>query len=157
MWRRRQRDGDVIAWCDRATCGDDAHDACLANQLSFRSAPEYCCSKTRLESVQLFARIAQAGEPDHGGLTDVKLGAGRQSQEVDTARRDVLADPAWMNLKPLRAQLFKELLVNEMDLPEIGLCWILCQTRAVLDRHPAMSISLDTQSSKQVDAGRNLL
>jgi hypothetical protein len=150
-------DDDSIARRDRATCDDDAHNTCLTNQLSLRRAPEYCRSKACLKLVELLTGIAQAGDSDYGGLTNLEFGAGRQSEEIDTACSDVLADIAWMNHKSLSAELFKELFVNEVYLSEVGLRWILRYTRAVFDSYSAMSISFDAEPCEQLDAWRDLL
>ncbi len=125
MWCRWELDGDFIAWPDSAARDDDAHNPRLANQLSLRSATKHCCSKARLKLVELFTRIAQPGDFDYCGVTNVKLGSGRQSQKVNIARSDVLADLPWVNAKPLSAEFFEELLMNEMHLPEVGLRWVL--------------------------------
>ena len=67
------------------------------------------------------------------------------------ARGDVLANLAGGHLEPLGKQFVKQLSVDEMDLPEIGLRGVLGDSGAMLHRDPAMRIAFDAEAREQLD------
>ena len=75
---------------DRAAGDNYSHDAGFADQsavlVPFQSRPH----QSRLNAVELGARVAQAGHFDDCHFPEMKARAGGQPEQIDTARGDVL-------------------------------------------------------------------
>ncbi len=81
---------DGVARTHLPTGKDDCHDACLADEVLVPIPVEHCSHEARLDTVELRAWVAQAGDLDHGAISDAQPGARRQPQQVDPARGEVL-------------------------------------------------------------------
>src|SRR5438045_9474011 len=91
MRLRRQLDPDLVAGPHLAAGNDDAHDAGLANQIAMLVPAERRRHQSRLDAVQLRTRVAQAGHLDDRRAAETQPRAGRQTEQIDALRRDVLA------------------------------------------------------------------
>lgn len=144
-------DAHCVTWPNLPTCDDDTHDARLADQTPIWSAMHESCHEPWLELIELFARIAQAREPEDDLFADLQLSAFRQSQEIDALGGDVLAQLARLDLEALSPELGEELAVDEMNLAQIGLRRVSGDARPVLDGDPAMGVTLDSESCDNRD------
>lgn len=130
----------------------DAHDSGLAHDVPRLVTADDLFQQPILEVVDLQAGIAEAGDFQDRGGADAQQCADRQSEQVDTARGDVLAEFAGRHLEPFFTDLGEELFMNEVDLAQIRLGGILRDTRTVLDRHTGVHVSLHTEPGEQSDA-----
>src|SRR5437868_8331188 len=78
--------------------------------------------------------------------------AGRQRQQINPRRGDVLAEFAWLYRKTRGAELAEQFGMNQMHLTQIGLHRMLADARAVLDALAHMGIAGDTQPRQQANA-----
>ncbi|MFN8536830.1 MAG: hypothetical protein U0232_05070 [Thermomicrobiales bacterium] len=67
------------------------------------------------------AGVAEAGDLDHRRVAQMEFCAGRQAEQIDAARGDVLAHLAGGQVEPARAQLVVQLGVDEVDLAQVRL------------------------------------
>ena len=114
LWR--QLDEDRVAGAHLAAGDDHAHDAGLANQVAVLVTVEGRSHQPALDAVQLGAGVAQTGHLDDRAVAETQPGAGRQSEQIDAARCDVLAHLAGHDGKARVPQLVVQFAVNQMDL-----------------------------------------
>ena len=143
MWRRRQFDPDRVARLDVAGGKYDAHDAGLANQITVLVAPQNRSHQTGAVVIQLSARVPEAGDFNDGRITNVKSRAPWQCEQIDATCRDVLSNRPRSHPKPSCIELIEQLLVDQVDLPQIWLGRILGNARTVLNSHSEVGITLD--------------
>jgi hypothetical protein len=84
MWIRRNADFDYIADPDFTTDQYHAHDAGLADQFATRIPVERRRHASRLESIELIARVSQPGYSNLRLPSDVQDSIGWQAQKIDT-------------------------------------------------------------------------
>ena len=84
-------DADPIAGTGFARGENDGHDPGLADEAALGVAVEDGLHEAGLEPVDLGTWIAQAGDLDDGAVAKMEPGAGREAEEVEAARGDVLA------------------------------------------------------------------
>jgi len=142
---------DRVSGVDVTAGDDDAHDSCLADEAAAIVAREGCRHQAGPDAVELDAWIPESRHLDHGVGAQAKPGPGRQPEQVDAARGDVLPHLAGRQRESGRTELVVELGVDQVDLAEIRRLGILPQPRAVLDGRTEMSIALDTQAAQQRD------
>ena len=99
MRSNRQLNNNVIARGYCAAGADDRHDASFTNKLTFLISIEHRAHEPCLERVELRTRVSQAGHLDDRVSTEPKVRAPWQPQEVDTLRRDILAEIAGSDRK----------------------------------------------------------
>jgi hypothetical protein len=83
MRLRRQLNPDRIAGSHLAAGDDDAHDTGLANQVAVLVPAEGRRHQSRLDAVQLGARVAQAGHLDDRRAAETQPRAGGQIEQSD--------------------------------------------------------------------------
>src|SRR5215472_18325465 len=115
---RRQLDTDGIAGADLAAGDDDAHNAGLAHQIAALVASQCRRHQSILNVVELAARVAQTGYLDDRRRAEMQLRAGRQPQQIDAARRDVLAHLPGRDGEAALPQLVVQLGMDQMDLAQ---------------------------------------
>ena len=77
---------------------------------------------------------------------------GRQAEQVDAPRGDVLPQVPGGYVKPLGAQQVEQLSVNKVCLPQVGLCGVGRDPRAVFDAYTRVGVSRYTQPGQQANA-----
>lgn len=107
MRQRRQFDSDRVVRLYHATCKNDGHDARLADQFAIGGAVQHSIQKPGLEILYLGAGVAQAGRFQNDFIADPDQRALGQTQQIDTARGDVLAKVGGRNIEPLSASSSK--------------------------------------------------
>src|SRR4029079_13986617 len=152
MRRCRQFDLDGVARRHVAAREHDAHDARLADKGAVRIAIEHGGHESLLKAIDLDARIAQPGDLDHGAGTDVQPRAGRQRQQVDAARGDVLAELAGRHAEACGAQLLEQFGVDEMNLTQVRAGRVARNPRAMLDGDAGVRVAFDAESGGEADA-----
>ena len=91
MWGRWQFDENRIAGPDLAASQDEGHDASLADERTVFISREHCGQQPWLEVVQLEAGGPQTGHFDDCRLSQSQARPGRESEQINAARDDVLA------------------------------------------------------------------
>src|ERR1700676_1888483 len=147
-----QLDTDRIARSNIALRYHDAHDSGLTDQIAVRVLVERRGHQTFLEIVELDTGIAQPGDFDNGACAEIRPRTGRQRQQIDAGRGDVLAELAGRNREALGAQLVEQFGMNQMYLAQIGQRRVLAHARAMLDGLAHVGIAGDTQSPEQTNA-----
>jgi hypothetical protein len=84
-------------------------------------------------------------------LANLEDRVSRQGQEVDASGKDILAKRPWANLKALRDEFLEQLLMDEMDLPEIWLGRVGTDPGSVLYGLAAMGISVNPETFQEPD------
>src|ERR1035438_1205380 len=78
--------------------------------------------------------------------------AGRQGQEIDARRGDVLPEIASLDHEALCPQFVEEFGVDQMHLAQIGLCRIFADARTMLDRLAHMRVAGDAEALQEAYA-----
>ncbi len=79
-------------------------------------------------------------------------GAGREPEEVETACRDVLAHLAGSYGKTPGSELFVQLGVDQVNLPEVGRGGVSCHAAAVAHGRTRVHVAFNAETGKQPDA-----
>ena len=116
----RCNDHDRVARCHPAAGDDDAHHPGEADEVAVAIAVEDRALEAILQAVELKARSAQAGEPYDGLWPEVQQGAGGQCQQIEAARRDVLAHASRLDREPVELKAVVQLCVDEVHLRRFG-------------------------------------
>ncbi len=148
----RKRDANRVTGPYVAARHDDTHDTSLADEPALRVTRQCRRHQAPLHPVQLSAGVAQAGHLDHGRFTQVQSGTGRQPEEIDATRGDVLAHLPCRHDETRGTQLVVQLSVEQVHLPQVGLARIPRHARAMLDRMPHVRVALDTQPGQKPNA-----
>ena len=151
MWGRGEFDPDRVAFGDFAAGEHDPHDPGLADEVAQGVARQGGGHEAGLEFVELAAGVAQPGHLDQRP-SETQTRAGREAEQIDAARRDILAHDAGCQTKPGGFELVVQFGVDQVDLAQIGHGRVLGDARAVLDRHPHMRVALDPEPSQEADA-----
>ena len=101
--------------------------------------------------IDLRARMSQTRDANDGATADMQLAVRGQTQQIDTARRDVLTQLARAHRKALLRQFLKQFFVHQVHLPQVGLRGVFCNPRTMLDRHTTVRIAFDTEPHEQAD------
>lgn len=144
--------GDGVAGPNIPANQNDSHDTRLADKVSLRVPVEHCGHQPRLKPIELNTRVAQPRHFHHSLPAEPEPRSSRQPEQVDPARRDVLAKGTRRHGEPLRTQLVVEFAVDEMHLPQVGLGGITRDPRTVLNRSPQVRVTLNTQTDQKSDA-----
>ena len=99
----------------------DAHDPGLAHHLAVAIASKNSVEQTRLESVDLSARVAQPGDLDNRLGPNAQLRAAGQCEQVQIPGGDVLAELTRLDVETLLTKLSEQLGVDEVHLSKVGL------------------------------------
>ena len=93
---------DAIPRHDPAACYHHAHDPGPAHHLAVAITTKNSVEQTRLESVDLNARVAQPGDLDNRLGPHAQLRAAGQSEQVQIPGGDVLAELTRLDVEALR-------------------------------------------------------
>ena len=107
--------------------------------------------QTLLNAVELCTWVAQTGDLDCCGVTESESGPGRQAEEIDATRRDVLAHLTRDDVETASLQFVEQLGMDQMDLPQVGLTWVAGNARAMFDRFALVSIVGNAETGDQDD------
>src|SRR5258706_11961002 len=105
MWWRRKFDSDRIARSHLSARHDDAHDPRAAHQIASFVAAERCGHEPGLDAVELRARVTQARYLDDCRVAETQPRPGREREQFEPSRGDVLAHLARSHAEPGAAQL----------------------------------------------------
>jgi hypothetical protein len=152
-----QPDRDRVIRMHHAADDHDAHDTRFPNDRPPRRAFKNRFDQALLKFLDLNARRAQAGDSNDGRFADLQQRAGRQSQQIQIARRDVFAEIAGADAKTLGVDLVEKFGLHQMDLAEIGPAGIFLGIVNMLNRDAAMRVPLDAEAFEQRDAGMGVL
>ena len=147
----RNLGADPVARADGASRQNDAHDARLAHQVAFVVGVENRLAQSLLDGVELRAGIAQAGQLEDGVVAQTQLRAHRQRQQVDAASGHVLAHHRRVDVEAPTAQLVVQFGVNQVNLAQVGLVWILAHPRSMFHASAAVGVALHAESFQQDD------
>src|SRR5215472_19190044 len=151
MRKGRQFDADPVALAHLAALYDDPHDAGFADEVAPFFAAERRGHQPRLYPVQLAARVAQPGHLDDRRAAEMEPGAGRQSEQINAAHRDILAHLPGRDAEAGFAQFVMQFGMNEVDLAQIRLARIAFDARAVLHARAGMRVAFDAEPREQPD------
>jgi hypothetical protein len=84
-------------------------------------------------------------------LTQPQPRSHRQPQQVDPARRHVLAHLAGPHLEAAPRELLVQLGVDQVDLAQVGLGGVAADPRAVLDGRAGVGVALHAEALDQDD------
>lgn len=135
----------------------DAHDTGPAYEGTVLVPGEYRAHQSRLEAVELSARVAEPCEGDQRRFAEQQQRAGRKRQEVDPSGGDVLAHVARADGEASLAELVLELAGDQVYLPEVGLPGIDGHARTMLHGRSAMSVTSDAEPGDQLHLGHRSL
>ena len=138
-------------WPDHAAAQYDRHHAGLADQPAGRVPVQDGLHQARLEAVELQARVPQPGHLHHGLRAEHQPRPGRQAEQVDSARRDVLPHVPGGDPVPQKIQLVVQLGMDQVDLAQVRGRWVTGYPRPVLDRAPGVHVSLDADAGDESD------
>jgi len=144
----RQLHPDRVAGPHLAAGDDDAHDARFTNQVAALVPAECGGHQTCLNAVQLGTRIAQTLHFDNSP-TEMQPCTYRQTEEIDTARRDVLAHLPGRDCETTRSQFVVQFGVDQVNLAQIGLGRVARDPRAVLDGDPLVRVAFDSRARQR--------
>lgn len=150
LWR--QFDPDLSTGPDLATRQNDPHHPGFTEQGALGVAVQHGGEHTRLKRIQLPARISQTRHLDNSVRADMEPCAGRQAEQVHAPRGDVFTQVSGGYVKPLGAQQVEQLSVNKVYLPQIGLCGVSRDPRAVFDAYTRVGVSRYAQPGQQANA-----
>lgn len=135
---------------------DHAHDAGLADQLTPRCSVEHGMEKARLEVLDLCTGVSETSDTHHRLRTYTKDRTFAQRQQRKPRRRDVLAQLAGRHAQALRGQFVQQLLVQQVNLPEVRLSGVFGYARAVFDGAAEVGVADDAVSLDQFDRRHGL-
>jgi hypothetical protein len=119
------------------------------NETTIGGALDHRTEQSLLEVVELRARVAKAGEGDESTAAEAQDAAGREAEQVDVTGRDVLADVTGAYVEARGDELVMELALDQVHLPEVGLCRVDRHPRAMLDRRAAVGVTLHAEAGDE--------
>ena len=137
--------------------GDHGHDPGLADHVARAVGQDEPLEQARPEVVDLLARVAQTGHLEDDVGTEVQAGAARQPQQVDAARRHVLAQVGRSDVEARLGELVEQLGVHEVDLAQVGLRRVGPHPAAVLHGLAGVRVPDDAQTFDDLHAGTQVL
>jgi hypothetical protein len=150
----REHDADRVAGAHLSSGHDGAHDARLADEPAVVVTLERRRHQARLNPVELSAGVSQAGHLDDRRRAEVEARAGRQREQLDAARGDVLPQHARPDREAGGRELVVELRMDQVDLPQVRLRGVSRHPGAVSDRLAEMRVALDAEPREQSDRVR---
>ena len=149
---RRQLDDNRVIRPHLPSDENDTHHAGLAYDGSVCASLQNSGEKTWLEAIELHARIAQSRDLDDCLRPQVQTRSLRQAEEIHASRRHILTHVARSDGEPHSLKLIVQLGVNEVDLPQVGLCRIALHPRNMFDRQALVRVRLYTEPRDEPDA-----
>jgi hypothetical protein len=104
-----------------------------------------------LEVINLEARVPQPGQFNNSIRSDAQQCPRWKRKQVNTFGRNVLTELTSSNGVALPCQLVEQLLVDDVNLPEVGLRCVLAHQMPVLDQFTGVSISIHSHSGNECD------
>jgi hypothetical protein len=113
------------------------------------SRPSTACIKPG--AVELSARVPQTRDFDHG-VAEAKARPGWQAEQIEFPRSDVFPELAGGDRVSFGAEFLEQLVMDQMNLPEVGLVWIVSHARSVLHGLSRVSVSINAVSGDEQNA-----
>ena len=135
----------------------DAHHPGLAYQAPIWQPIQDCGKQPSSKTLDLRARIAQASHLNKRVAPEKKPRSCGKLEEVHTASCDVLSHMPGRDRKTSGLELREQLFVQQVDLPQVGLTWILRDARAVLHSLAAVGIAANAVTLDQFNLARSVL
>lgn len=142
---------DDVAGANFAAFEHNAHDTAFDPYTTIGIAVEQPAHQSWPKRIDLPAGIAQAGDLDDRICAQMQARARRQFQQLQTARRDVLADSAGKKLIAGSSEFFEQLGMYQMHLAQIRPRWIFTHTYAMLHLCSGMCVTADANTGDQFD------
>lgn len=144
---RRECDVDWVVGVNGAALQDDGHDACAGLLGLSGTWDKAGLHQAGAEAIDLVTGAAQAGDLQQRSA-DGKVCSGGEGDEIQALRGEVFAE-----MSGLKIQLFKEFLLEEVDLTEVGFGGVFADEVQVLDQGAAVGVTLNAFSSEKGEAG----
>lgn len=141
----------VVADSDDATEHDNTHDPGPAHQYARPISVADPLQQAGLERFDLSTGVTKTGDRNESGLAKPKHRSDGQVVDVDTTRRDVLAQLARGHLVPGGGKHLKQLAGDEVNLSEVRLVGVSSDTRAVLHEWSGVGVSSYTDTCNELD------
>ena len=141
MRQHRWFDRDHVTGPDITSGKYDAHDTGFSDQRAVGVPVEHRGHQPGLEFVELNAGIAQPGDFDDSIAPEMQPRAGWQREQIDAARRDVLAEVTRHHRVAACAQFLEQLSVDEMHLAQVRLGRIARHARTMFHRRATMGVA----------------
>lgn len=142
---------DAIAWRDCARGQYHSHDPSLANELSLLGTGKDRGEKTGLEALNLRAGVTKPSDPYQRSRTDSKDRALAETKQRQARGGDVFAHLARRYVQASFGKFVEQLMVQQVNLPEVRLSRVLGYTRAVFDCRAKVCVSGDAVPLDQLD------
>ena len=133
MRLRRQDNTEWVASMNFPAGQHNSHNAGFPNKISLGVAFQHCRRQARQEIVKLSAGVPQSRHFHHDLCPKFEPRSGRQSEQVNPARRAGLARLPRRHVKPGGPKRIKQLCVDEMHLAQVRLAGVFRDPRAMLD------------------------
>ena len=153
MRPRRQADGDLVAGPNGAAVHDDGHDAGEWRQVAVLVDWSHPIHEAVVDTVDLPARVAVAGDGQQRLGADVEHRSDGQVEEVEPAGGEVLAQLAGGDGEAGCGQLVEHLGGEQMDLAQIRLGGVGADARAMFDLCAHVGVAGDPEPGQQLDLG----
>ena len=127
----------------------NGHHPGLAYQAPIWQPIQDCGKQPSPKALDLRARIAQASHLNQRVVPEKKPRSCGQIKEVHTASRDVLSHVPGRDRKPSGLELSEQFFVQQVDLPQVRLTWVLRDARAVLHSLAAVGIAANAMTLDQ--------
>ena len=150
MQKRRKLDPDQVAWTHDAALQDNTHHPSLADK-RVRLLFDALGKQARLKVFNLNARVAKAGELDHGIRTKPQSRAGRQAKQTQIARTNVFAEIAGKHSVSLGMHFVEQLGLHQVHLPQVGMLPEPLDVIEMLIRGSGTGVALDAPVLDQPD------
>ena len=132
-----------------AAIQNNAHHSRFADQAPIWQPIQDCGKQPSPKALDLRARIAQASHLNQRVVPEKKPRSCGQIKEVHTASRDVLSHVPGRDRKPSGLELSEQFFVQQVDLPQVRLTWVLRDARAVLHSLAAVGIAANAMTLDQ--------
>jgi len=149
MPARRVRYGNGGARLHYAATQHNAHHPGLAYQAPIGQPIQDCGKQPSPKALDLRARIAQASHLNKRVAPEKKPRSCGQIKQIHTASCDVLSQVPGRDRKPSGLELSEQLFVQQVDLPQVRLTWVLRDARAVLHSLAAVGIAANAMTLDQ--------
>lgn len=142
---------DAIARRDGARAQYHSHDPSLANKLSLLGTRKDRGENTGLEALNLRAGVTKPSDPHQRARTDPKNRAFAEAEQRQARGGDVFAHLARRYVQACFGKFVEQLMVQQVNLPEVRLSRVLGYTRAVFDCRAKVCVSGDAVPLDQLD------
>lgn len=134
----------------QAASNDDAHDAGFAHKRSVGCLVKNGGKQTRFEAFNLSARISKARQLNYGGQPNAQPCAHAKAKKRKPTRCDVLAHLPRRHGKAFGRKFIKQLRLQKMNLPQVGLARVLCHTGPMLHRNARVGVAFHPVTNNEL-------